>query len=361
MNENSRTKLRDIERLLHIQDVLDEHSIVSVTDENGIITYVNKEFCRISGYTVKELLGQNHRIIKSEYHPPEFYKGLWKTISSGHIWKSEIKNKAKDGSFYWVKTIIVPFLDDNGKTKEYYSIRTDITEQKRIQEELIASREDAIKKERLSTIGELASRIAHDLRNPLSIIKSTTTLLQLQPNSMLDEKTKNYLSMIDKAVLNMTHQINDILDFIRIRELQLEKNSIKDIIHYALQTVVIPENITINLPQNDVYLQSDKRQLEVLVSNLISNAIDAIGEKIGSITIRLDEDSQNAVIEVEDSGSGIPEDVLPHIFKPLFTTKQKGTGLGLVSCDIIVQSHKGKIDVMNKPTRFRVILTKIMA
>ncbi len=159
----------------------------------------------------------------------------------------------------------------------------------------------------------------------------------------------------------MTHQIDDILDFVRVRELQLEKNSIKDIINYALQTVAIPKNITINLSQNDVHLQSDKRQLEVLMSNLISNAVDAIGEKMGTITIRSGEDSQNIIIEVEDSGSGMSEDVLPNIFQPLFTTKQKGTGLGLVSCDIIVKSHKGKIDVKNSPTRFIVTLPKIMA
>ncbi len=176
----------DIEHLLRIQDVLDEHSIVTITDKNGIITYANKEFCRLSGYTEKELLGQNHRIIKSGYHPPEFYEGLWRTITSGHIWKSEIKNKAKDGSFYWVKTIIVPFLDDDGKPKEYCSIRTDITEQKMLQEKIIASREDALKKERLSTIGELASRIAHDLRNPLSVIKNATALLQTQPDIILN-------------------------------------------------------------------------------------------------------------------------------------------------------------------------------
>ncbi len=148
--------------------------------------------------------------------------------------------------------------------------------------------------------------------------------------------------------------------FYRIRELQLEKNSINDIIHYALQAIIIPENIMINLTQNDVYLQSDKRQLEVLMSNLISNSVDAIGEKIGIITIRLEVDSQNTVIEVEDSGSGIPDDILPNIFKPLFTTKQKGTGLGLVSRNNIVKSHKGTIYVKNNPTRFRVILPKIM-
>jgi PAS domain S-box-containing protein len=344
-----------------VLQVLDQYSIVAITDKNGIITYVNKEFCRISGYSENELLGKTHSILKSGHHPPKFYKDLWKTISSGHVWRSEIKNKAKNGSFYWVKTIIVPFLDHRGNPQEYYSIRTDITEQKRLQEELIDAREIMLRQERLRAIGELSARIAHDLRNPLSVMKATVEMINMRRDCTVDEKTKKDLARLDRAVSRMTHQINDILDFVKITELHLEENSLKDIIYSVIQNTSIPPNITMSMPQNDVLLLSDKRRLEVLIANMVSNAIDAIDEKTGIIRIRLDENSQSAVIEIEDSGSGISSDILPNIFEPLFTTKQKGTGLGLASCMNIVKSHNGKIDVTTNPTIFRIILPKIIS
>lgn len=217
--------------------------------------------------------------------------------------------------------------------------------------------EARIKKEKddkLTTIGLLSSRLAHDIRNPLSVIKNGIELLKYE---VLDKKSQERFEMIGKAISAITHQINDVMDFVRSKPLVISDNIITSIINKSIKSLVIPEGITINIEPSDIKAKCDSKQLEIVFNNLISNAIDAMNHH-GIVTIQVKEVQGFVHIEVQDLGPGVPADIMDKIFDPLFTTKQTGTGLGLVSCKSIIEQHGGKITVSNNPTTFTIILPK---
>ena len=332
-----------------LERVLNEYSTIAITDATGNITYANDMFCKTSKYSRGELIGKNHRILKSGYHDSVFYENLWDTISSGKIWQGEIKNRAKDGSNYWVKTIIMPIFDNQKKISHYISIRTDITEIKEIKEKLLNA-------ERLSVIGELSAQLSHDIKNPLTTIRTSNELLKIRLGDKLDDKSKKLLEHSEKAIERISHQIEDVLDFVRKNPLQFQWCDVNEIIHLAINTLNVPNDININVNNKSLEIQCDPFQLEIVFKNLIQNSIHAT-EK-GIININCMELQDCVIIEFVDSGPGIPEDIIGKVFESLLTTKQNGTGLGLASVKRIVEDHGGQIFVKNNPTTFTIQLPK---
>ena len=216
---------------------------------------------------------------------------------------------------------------------------------------------DIVASERLSSIGNLASRLAHDLRNPLSVIKNSMEILKLRLNDNMDEKIDHQIAMIGRAISRMNHQIEDVLDFVNISDLKVQSSSIITIIESSLLGADIPKSVHIHLPKNSATVLCDPYRLEVVFSNLLKNASQAMDGK-GEIFVRIIDQKDDVLIEIEDSGSGILPENINRIFEPLFTTKQTGTGLGLASCKSIVESHGGKISVRINPTIFTVHIPK---
>lgn len=355
------------------EEILSDHSIVAITDSEGTIIFANKKFCELSKYSEEELIGQNHRILKSDEHSDEFFTELWDVISSGKVWSGEIKNRAKDGTFYWLKSTIIPTFDSDKKIQNYVAIRTDITKEKKVEAKLLALEKkllkqnknliseveskgsDLVRSERLATIGTMASRVAHDLKNPLTIMHTYAEMLTPEILSKLESKDKEKWLRMQNSIFDMDRIIEDVLDFARTTEIKKKTSSFMNILKLAMNHIKFSYGITVNLPEKNFTLKCDPRKIEAVLSNLINNAVQAVDGQ-GEVNVTASADSKFLTIKVSDSGPGIPEENMSRIFEPMFTTKTTGTGLGLVICKSIVEQHGGTISMSNKPTTFTVTL-----
>jgi len=218
---------------------------------------------------------------------------------------------------------------------------------------LVDANSKLIKAERLSAVGSLASRMSHDLRNPLAIIQAS--LENLKALSSPNEEKLLQMDRIGRSINRITHQVEGVLDFVREKPMELEKISMSEIIAYSLDSLVIPDKIKLILPKNDVKLFCDKKHFSIVMTNLILNGIQA-NDGPGTVEITIEKDNDTIVIQVKDSGKGIPKGFIDEIFEPLFTTKQTGTGLGLASVKSIIDAHGGIISATSPPTIFTITL-----
>jgi len=346
-----------LKEVADIKFALDQSTIVAITDQRGIINYVNDEFCRISKYSREELLGQDHRIINSGYHPKEFIRNLWTTIASGQVWKGELRNRAKDGSIYWVDTTIVPFLDEDGKPYQYVAIRHDITELKLAEEQIRQQTIELQRAAHLSFTGELAAGLAHEIKNPLAGIQGTVDILIRRRDA--NDPEREALEGVRHQVQRIDNTVRALLDRARPRNLKLTPTSLTDLMQATVDLARAQlaghggERVQIEFvpPAEDVFLVVDCGQIEDAVLNLMINAMEAI-EDDGKVTLRIyrvapddQETAEVAVIEVSDNGRGIDAQDLANIFSPFFTTSKGGTGLGLPAVRRVARVHGGGVDV----------------
>lgn len=211
-------------------------------------------------------------------------------------------------------------------------------------------------KSRYSVIGEMGASMAHDIRNPLHVIKNNLDVLKHKRS--FDEDGVNRFKIIDSAIYRIDHQINDVLDF--LKEVPLEKtvHKFSTVLENSIQDIILPENIKISKPEKDLSIYCNARSFEAVLANIILNAIQAIGSSTGEIKISLTDSEKATNIKIQDSGPGIKPENLSHIFEPLYTTKQEGTGLGLATCKKIIEKHNGSVGVSINPTTFTIMLPK---
>jgi two-component system sensor histidine kinase/response regulator len=342
--------------LIDLKKAIDEHSIVAITDTRGKITYANENFSKISGYSREELIGQDHRIINSGYHSRDFMKDLWQTIKSGQVWRGEIRNRARNGSLYWVDTTIVPLLGEKGEAVQYISIRTEITARKHAEEQLQAAKDLA--EAANAAKSEFLANMSHEIRTPMHGIIGMASLLAQSAT----REQQEYLRLIKSSGKNLMHLINEILDLSKIEAHRMEmehlsfdlRRLVRDT-YDALSAHAMEKGLQFRCDVEDTVPASvigDPIRIRQILVNLIANAVKFT--RAGTVRLRVSEDMSDAnscVIRfsVTDTGIGIPNEHLARIFEPFTqadgstTRRFGGTGLGLAICRQLAELMGGTI------------------
>ena len=388
--------LAKVSMLKQYKEAIENSNIISKTDANGIITFANDEFCKISGYTQEELVGKNHNIVRHPDVAHEKFRLLWETISQKKVYKDTVKNLAKDGSTFYVNTTIIPILDEEKNIVEYVAIRYDVTKELLLREELLqkeAAYEELNKnlekrveeqtgellvlnqtlqkrisdevakneqKQRMmfwqsrhASLGQMLANIAHQWRQPLTEL--SLTLFNMKKAALV-QNSNDFSRFYDESrhtIQNMSQTIDDFANFFS-PDKQKHRFNVKESVQEAvtlLESVLAEEMIGVKKELQDAYVLGIPNELTQVIINLINNAKDAFKHNsilLREITLRVKKKGEFVIIEVSDNGGGISKEHIEKIFEPYFTTKHKsrGTGLGLfMSRMICEQGLGGTLDV----------------
>jgi PAS domain S-box-containing protein len=358
--------------LSDVRAAIDQHAIVAITDSKGKITYVNDKFCAISKFSREELQGRDHRIVNSGIHPKEFMRSMWQTISAGRVWQGEIMNKAKDGTFYWVDNTIVPYFGEDGKSLQYISIRTDITERKRFEQAL---QETNTKLERAKSAAEKANQaksdflanMSHELRTPLNAIIGFSEILTDRTFGGLNDRQLKYTNNILGSGRHLLQLINDILDLAKVEagHVALVRNTFSvatalSEVQTIVKTMANKKNIALDFwsAPGMPSLFAEEAKFKQIMYNLLSNAIKFTPDG-GKIFVTADlQDPAGAEVNptnqalrvaVADNGIGIKLNDQLRVFKEFeqvdssYGREQQGTGLGLALTQRLVKMHDGHV------------------
>jgi two-component system CheB/CheR fusion protein len=344
-----RASAKDLE---DITRALDQSAIVATTDVQGTITYVNDKFCEISKYSREELIGRNHRILNSGLHSLDFFKQMYRTIGHGRVWRGELRNRAKDGSLYWVDTTIVPFIDEDGRPYRYIAIRYDITERKQSEAALRAQTS-------LVQLGKMAAIVAHEVRNPLAGIRGAIQVIgrRLPTGTAEHAIAHEVVTRID----TLNDIVQDLLLFARPRPPVPVTVPVKTLIDDTISLLKEDPRfaaVDIRVDATGAPVAADPEQLKLVLLNLLINSAQAM-EGAGQIAVSAREIGRWMELRVADQGPGIPPDIREHLFEPFFTTKHRGTGLGLATARRILEGHGGTIALDCPPEGGTVALIRL--
>jgi len=332
---------KGVEEMVH--RVVDQESIVAITDKMGMIVYANDRFCEISGYSRSELLGQNHRLLKSGQHPAAFYKTLWGTILNGRVWRGEICNRAKDGRLYYVDTVISP-LREEGLITHFIALRTDITARKEIEATLAGQRKREEDDRRMTALGRMANGFLHDLNNILTGVMGLAT----------ETGSAERDTLLYDAIGRMVQLTRTLRDFSTGQPVLPETFLLNPLLKCACSLVrhrkgapkalAIHEQIDVT---REIEITGNEGQVFEVVLNLIVNAMEAsTNSSQPCIVLRSEMAGANVSIQVEDNGPGVPVALARNIFEPFTTTKGDGRGIGLSVSRNIALAHRGDLSLL---------------